>query len=64
MLEIKLEAESDSGQEKMLLTNSFLDNYNFVELYVNENATQPYTISVNDLYSAILAFKEQQKSYK
>ncbi len=59
MLTVKIKEYTANGSVDLTLTNECRDNYNFVNLKIEG---KEYEVSVDDLYSAIKAFKEQQGS--
>lgn len=46
---------------EFVLTNESLDNPNFVDILVDDNE---YTVSVQDLYEALMPFNHQRKEYR
>ena len=54
-MEIKLKTLEE---EKIILTDDGLDNDNFVSLFIKD---EEYIISIDDLYSALLSFRNVRK---
>ena len=57
-MEIKIKTLDDS---EIILTNNELNNPNYIDLIIKEaNTYHERTVPVNELYSALLSFKELQ----
>jgi len=62
-MEITLTNSFDKkNSQKLFLTNEFVENDNVIEIYNNEELV--FIADINELYSAIKAFKEYQQTKK
>lgn len=75
-MEIKIRVDTNEGEEIMILTNEYFDNFNFVDMYFdkaseggNEEQTESstellnvYTVPVEELYYAAKLLDEYRKN--
>ena len=60
-MRIVIKAEDDNGAVDLILDTDSLSNLNFVELYVDRDGNDTeLTIDIDELYSALKAFKTRR----
>ena len=58
IMKITIEAEAEDKDVELEFSNESIDNDNFVDMKIKDDY---YTITVDDLYSAVMAFKIQRE---
>jgi len=60
---IEIKIDSDREEKQMIFSNDKIDNYNFVEMWI-EGIDEEFIISVDSLESIVAALKTEQKNYQ
>lgn len=60
-MRIEITGDGVKKEEKIILTNDSLDNYNFVDIVTKDNEI---TVDIEELFSAVLAFHTLKRMNK